>query len=175
MKRPEKGGGARAAEDQHHGHDRGREQGEQLAAELPVAKHHAADIFEAGAGGLSASPASRQAGDGGGQRGAARQARGSARCAVHDGGNADQIIAGERAETEDDAQHGDRAEGDRDGPKHPWIVGQSKGYVHRFEDASEIAGYHDEEQGCGFSDLPDGFQARRGDEANQPAEEGATE
>src|SRR5450756_1191487 len=44
-------------------------------------------------------------------------ARGGVRGTVHDGGNADQVVAGERTKTEDDAQHGGRAEGDHDGPE----------------------------------------------------------
>src|ERR1035437_8413895 len=96
------GAGAKAAEQGQHGRDGGREQGDQLAAELPVAEHHAADIFEAGAAGLPAGLPSRHAGDGGGQR-SAPEACGSVRGAVYDGGDADQVIAGERAESEENA------------------------------------------------------------------------
>src|ERR1017187_10037947 len=48
------GAGAYAAEYRQQAHDGGGNHGDQLAAELPVAEHHAAYIFEAGAGGLSA-------------------------------------------------------------------------------------------------------------------------
>src|ERR1035437_6670433 len=167
------GVGAKAADQRQRGRDRERDHGDHLAAELPVAKHHAADKFEAGAGGLPSGPASRQAGDGGSQRGTAGAARGSMRGTVHDGGNADQVVAGERAEAEDDAQQGDHAEGDPDGPESGGMPGQSKRYVQRLEDALGTAEQKEEEQGCGFGDLPGGFDARGGDEANQPAEEGA--
>src|ERR1035438_4512476 len=67
------GAGAYAAEYRQQAHEGGGNDGDQLAAELPVANHHAADILEAGASGLS----SRQAGNGGGQQSAGRAARGS--------------------------------------------------------------------------------------------------
>src|ERR1035438_2360371 len=49
---------------------------------------------------------------------------------------------------------------------------QIQRYVERFEDAPETAGQKDQEHGSGFGDLPDRLEARGGDKANQPSEEG---
>src|ERR1019366_5089842 len=134
------GGGAQAAGYRQQGHDGGRNHGDQLTAELPVPEHHAADIFEAGAGGLCAGGPSSQAGGGGGQRRAAGAARGGARGEVDDGGNANQVVGGEGAETENHAERADYAEGDRDTPEHGRIGTQGEGYVHSLENAAGIAG-----------------------------------
>src|ERR1039457_3479496 len=110
------GAGTYAAEYRQQAHDGGGNHGDQLAAELPVANHHAANIFEAGAGGLSTGLPSRQAGDG-----------------------ADQVVGGGRGDAEDDPQHGDRAESRGEAPERGRMSRQSTGYVQGFEGAAKVA------------------------------------